>query len=56
MDNRTTVSLDKPTAADLRQARREMSAAERRTLTTSEVLRRLLDSWRQITAGGRAVS
>jgi hypothetical protein len=52
MPSMTTVGMDKLAAAELRQARRDMSAQAHRDLTVSEVVRALVAAWRQLSANG----
>lgn len=47
MSKLTTVSVTKEAAGELRLARLDMSAAERRDLSTTDVLRRLIQEWRE---------
>lgn len=43
----TTVGLTKQAAEELRQAKRELAAQQQQTLTMSDVVRYLVQSWRQ---------
>ena len=56
MPSETTIGLDKPAAAELRQAAREMAAQQHATLTMSQVVRQLVQAWRQLSATGSVPS
>jgi hypothetical protein len=52
MPSETAVGLDKSAASDLRTARRQMCATYDTHLTMSEVVRRLVALWRQVSSTG----
>jgi hypothetical protein len=45
----TSIGINHAAAKELRLARLDMSAAERRQLTMSEVVRQLVQAWRTVT-------
>lgn len=49
----TTIGTSRETRDALRQAQRELSAAERRQLSTDDVIRALIRAWQQLAAAGR---
>jgi hypothetical protein len=49
----TTIGTSRETREALRQAQRELSAAERRQLSTDDVIQALIRFWRSIAAAGQ---
>lgn len=52
MQQRSSVAVDRETVLDLNQIAIDLAHSERRPVTLGEVIRRLIDAWRQQAAAG----